>query len=314
VADHQALPNVSVRSVRRYRSFFWPAVLILIGVFALLVNSGVISTDRLSLLADLWPVILIVIGLELLSRRALPGQSGDVAAVLIVLLAAGGAIAYIALAPNPGTTHALDSSAAVGNLDHASLEVDAGSANITVGGTKAVVLGSDLYHAHITYSGPKPDVSFDRSNGRLQISQSNSGFGFQSRRFTLDLQISSNVQWKITSNGGASTETFNLGNVQVGSIDINTGASREDITLGPPTGIVPITINGGALTVHLHRPPGTGAAVTVSGGAVSLDFDGHQNHAIGNLQESTGSGTDMYRVDVSGGACTVTMDPNPPSD
>jgi Domain of unknown function (DUF5668) len=301
-------------SVRRYRSFFWPAVLILIGVFALLVNSGVISTDRLSLLADLWPVILIVIGLELLSRRALPAQSGDVAAVLIVLLAAGGAIAYVALAPNPGTTHTLDSSAAVGSLDHASVEIDAGSANVTVGGAKAVVNSSDLYQAHITYSGPKPGVSFDSSNGRLQISQSNSGFAFQSRRFTVDLQVNANVQWKISSKGGASTETFNLGGVRVGSIDINTGASREDITLGTPSGVVPITINGGALTVHIHRPLGTAAAVTVSGGAVSLDFDGRQHHAIGNVQDSTGSGTDMYRVDVSGGACTVTMDPNPPSD
>jgi hypothetical protein len=300
-------------TMRRYRSFFWPAVLILIGIFALLVNAGVISSDRLGLLADLWPVILIVIGLDLLSRRALPGQSGDVAAILIVLLAAGGAIAYVALAPNPGTTHTLDSSAAIGNLDHASLEFDAGSANVTIGGTTAATLGSDLYHAHITYSGPKPAVTFDRSNGSLRISQSNSGFVFQSRRFTLDLQISSSVPWKITSNGGASTETFNLAGVSVGSLDINTGASREDITLGPPAGIVPVTINGGALTVHIHRPTGIGASVAVSGGAVSLDFDGRQHRAIGNVQDSDRSGTDMYRVDVSGGACTVTMDTNPPS-
>ena len=295
--------------MRHSRSFFWPLVLILIGVFALLVNSGVISTDRLSLLADLWPVILIVIGLELLSRRALPGQSGDVAAVLIVLLAAGGALAYVALAPNTGGTHTLDSKAAAGNVDHATVEIDAGAANITVAGSSS--LEGDLYHAHITYSGPKPDLSFDSSSGRLQISQGPIGL-FQSRRFTLDLQISSSVQWKITSNGGASTETYNLGGVPVGSIDINTGASREDITLGTASGVVPITINGGALTVHVHRPPGTAAAVTVSGGAVSLDFDGRPHHAIGDVQDSAGGGTDMYRVDVSGGACTVTMDTNAP--
>src|SRR6202795_5287550 len=119
-------------TVRRYRSYFWPAVLILIGVIAFLVNSGVISTDRLSLLFDLWPLILIVIGLELLARRALPGKNGDLAAVLIVLLAAGGAIAYVALAPNPTTSGNLDSHAALGNLDHATLEIDAGAANITV--------------------------------------------------------------------------------------------------------------------------------------------------------------------------------------
>jgi Domain of unknown function (DUF5668) len=300
-------------TVRRYRSYFWPAALILIGVFALLVNSGVISTDRLSLLFDLWPVILIVIGLELLARRAVPGQAGDVAAVLIVLLAAGGAIAYVALAPNPSTSGKLDSHAAVGNLDHAALEIDAGAATITVTGTSS--LGGDLYHASITYAGPKPDINLDRSNGHLTISQGNTGFGvFQTRRFTLDLQINSTIPWTITSNGGASTETFKLASLLLKSMEINTGASREDITLGAPTGVVPITINGGALTVNLHRPPGTGASVNVSGGAVSLTFDGRQNHAIGEVHESTGSGSDTYRVEVGGGACTVTMDPTAPTD
>ena len=298
-----------MNSVRRYRSYFWPAVLILIGLIALLVNAGVISTDRLNLLGDLWPVILIVIGLELIARRGLPGQAGDVAAVLIVLLAAGGAIAYVALAPNPGATGKLYSHAAIGSLNHAALEIDAGAANITVSGASS--LEGDLYHATINYSGTKPEVNLDRSDGTLTISQGNSGFGvFQTRRFTLDLQINSSIPWTISSSGGASTETFKLASLPLTSIDINTGASREDITLGTPSGVVPIKINGGALTVNLHRPAGTAASVSVSGGAVSLNFDGRQNHGIGDLQQSTGDESDMYRVEVSGGACTVTMDTN----
>jgi hypothetical protein len=299
-------------TARRYRSYFWPAVLILIGVVAFLVNSGVISTDRLSLLADLWPVILIVIGLELLVRRALPGQNGDVAAVLIVLLAAGGSIAYIALAPNPSTSGKLDSHAAVGNLDHAALEIDAGAATITVTGTSS--LEGDLFNAHIDYSGPKPQVNLDRSNGNLTISQGSTAFDvFQAHRFIMDLQINSSVPWTIVSNGGASTETYHLGSVSLKSLELNTGASREDITLGTPSGAVPITINGGALTVNLHRPGATGASVNVSGGAVSLTFDGRQHHAFGSAQDSSGSGADTYRVEISGGACTVTMDKNAPS-
>jgi hypothetical protein len=301
-----------VITVRRYRSYFWPAVLILIGVFALLVNSGVISTDRLNLLFDLWPVILIVIGLELLARRAIPGQNGDVAAVLIVLLAAGGAVAYVVLAPNPTTSGKLDSHAALGNLTRAALEIDAGAATIVVTGNSS--LEGDLYHATIDYSGPKPDVNLDRSDRTLTISQGNTGFGmFQTRRFTLDLQINSSIPWTITSSGGASTETFRLASVPLKSMDINTGASREDITLGSPSGVVPITINGGALTVNLHRPAGTGASVNVSGGAVSLTFDGQQTHGIGEVQEGSGSSADTYRVEVSGGACTVTMDTAAPT-
>jgi cell wall-active antibiotic response 4TMS protein YvqF len=308
VADRQASQTVSTGAFRQYRGFFWPAILILIGVLALLVNSGAISSDRLGLLFDLWPLILIVIGLELIARRGLQGSAGDLAAVLIVLIAAGGAVAYVALAPNPGATGRLDSSEAVGGLDRASLTVDAGAATMTVTGSSS--LGGDLYQAHIDYSGGKPTVSLDRSSGQLHISQNSHGFGFQTRRFTLDLQINSSLPWTITSNGGASTETYRLSDVHLGSMEINTGASHEDITLGKPSGVIPITINGGALTVNLHRPAGTGAAVTVSGGAVSLTFDGHQNHAIGTLQDSTGPQTDMYRVDISGGACNVTMDAN----
>jgi hypothetical protein len=307
---------VNLPPSRRYRGFFWPAVLILIGVVALLANAGLISTERLALLTDLWPVVLIVIGLEIITRRGLQGAAGDVAAVLIVLIAVIGSLAYVALAPNPGATHTLDFSDSIGGLSHAALEVDAGAATITVSAfgsaTGELTPQGLLYRAHITYSGSKPSVNLDRSNASLQISQGNTGFGLQSRHFTLDLQISSSIPWTITSNAGASTETYNLATVHVGSMDINTGASREDITLGPPSGSVPITVNGGALTVHIHRPAGTGAAVKVSGGAISLDFDGHQQHAIGSVEEATSILPDIYRVEVNGGACTVTMDANAP--
>jgi hypothetical protein len=292
--------------VRNYRSFFWPAVLILAGVVALLANSGVISTERLSLLADMWPLILIVIGLELLARRRLQGAASDIAAVLIVLIAAGGALAYVAIAPNPGSTHQLDTSAPVSGLDHASLELDVGAATITLTGSSS--LEGDLYRAHIQYSGAKPDVSLDRHDGSVRIEQGNSFGTFQSRRFVLDMQINSSLPWTIQTNTGASTETYKLASAHIGSIEINTGAARVDITLGRPAGIIPVSINGGDLTVHLHRPPGTGASVSVSGGSVSLGFDGKHSGTFGSVKQATQLGPDMYKVEVNGGRCAVTMD------
>ena len=294
----------------RYRTFFWPGILILIGVFALLINAGLLPTDRLYRLVDLWPLILVVIGLELIARRALQAAAADVAAVLIVLLAVGGALAYVAVGPAiPGGTQTLEASGTVGSLDHANLQVDVGAATITLSANTS--LGEDLYHAHIQYSGSRPEVSLDRSSGDLHISQSSSFGLFQNRRFVLDLQINAKVRWNINANSGAANDTFNLAAATVGSIDLNTGASREDIFLGKPAGIVPITINGGALTVHLHRPAGTAASVSVSGGALSLNADGRQHGGIGSLSwESSGfeGATDAYRVEVNGGACTVTID------
>ncbi|GAC1642488.1 MAG: DUF5668 domain-containing protein [Candidatus Dormibacteraceae bacterium] len=293
--------------MRTYRSFFWPAVLILIGVVALLANAGLISTDRLSLLSDMWPLILVLIGLEMIAHRRFQGAAADVAAVLIVLIAAGGALLYVALTPNTGgAAHQLDTSAAIGTLDHASVEVNVGAARITL--TSSTALEGDLYRAHIQYSGSRPEVKLDRQNGSLQVSQGNSFGTFQSRRFVLDLQINSNVPWTIQTNSGASTESYELATAHVEGIEINTGSARVDITLGRPEGIVPIDVNGGALTVNLHRPPGTGASVVVSGGAVSLDFDNQHSRGIGSVRRATQIGQDIYKVEVNGGACTVTMD------
>ena len=299
-----------MRYAGRYRNYFWPAVLILIGFIALLVNSGWISADRVYLLVNLWPLILIVIGLELILRRSVPGTAGDVASVLIVLLAVVGAAVYVVAGPNPSTTHTLDTHSPVVGVEQASLEIDVGSANITVSSTTA--LDGDLYRAHIEYAGSKPSVSFDQSTGLVRISQLSGNFPFfQSRRFVLDVKVNQNVAWSINENSGATTSRLNLAGAQVGTININTGASRNDIYLGDPSGIVPVTINGGSLVVHIHRPPGTPASIAVAGGAVNLNADGKQMRAIGNLSfQSPGFSAegDGYRVEINGGACTVTLD------
>jgi hypothetical protein len=299
---------------RRYRTFFWPAVLIVIGVLALLVDLNVVSADRLYRLADLWPLVLIVIGLELIARRALKGMAADVAAGLILLVALVGAVAYVSVGPAiSGGTHTFNTSDQAGSLSVAALHVDVGAATITVTGNSS--LGADLYRAHIEYSGPRPQVTFDKSTGDLRISQDGGFAIFGSRRFVIDLQISTAATWSINVNSGAATDTFKLDGVKVGSIELNTGASREDITLGSPKGMVPITINGGALTVRVHRPSGTDALVQVSGGAVNLTADGEHVSGIGSQRwQSSGytNATDAYRIEVNGGACTVTLDTNVP--
>jgi hypothetical protein len=299
----------------RYRSLFWPLLLIVIGLIALLVQLNVISSDRLYRLADLWPLILIVIGLEIISRRALSGVAVDVATVLILAIAAGATIAYVALGPAiPGGTRVLDTSGRVGNLKAATVEVDVGAATINM--HDDISLGQDLYRAHIEYSGPKPSVSLDQSTGELIISQEG-GFGFfGNRRFVLDLQISQAVAWSFQINSGAATDTFKLTDTQVRSIEINSGASREDITLGPAKGMVPITINGGAVTARIHRPSGTQVSAQVSGGAVTLIGDGHRVGAIGNAKwqsDRYDGATDAYQIVVNGGASNVTVDTTSPS-
>jgi cell wall-active antibiotic response 4TMS protein YvqF len=296
--------------VMRNRSYFWPAILILTGLIALVAETGAISGGRLARLADLWPVILIAIGLELMNRRVLQGPRRDLATALIVLVAAGGAIAYVAVrGPVSDTTQTVNASDAVGSLNQATLDVNAGAATITVEGSNS--LGSDLYRAHIEYSGTKPAISLDRSTGSLRIFKNNDFAFFTSRRFVLDLQLNSGVSWNLNADTGASNDTFKLSTVKVGSITLNAGASRTDITLGRPTGTVPISVDGGAITLRLHRPSGSEAFVHVSGGAVNLSADGRQLHGVGEESwQSAGydGAVDAYHIEINGGASNVTLD------
>jgi hypothetical protein len=296
--------------VMRNRSYFWPAILILTGVLALVAETGAISGGRLLRLADLWPLILIVIGLELTNRRVLQGPRRDLATALIVLGALVGAVAYVAVrGPVSDTTQTMDASGAVGSLNQANLNVDSGVATITVEGSNS--LGLDLYRAHIEYSGTKPAISLDRSTGNLRIFKNDDFAFFASRRFVLDLQLNSAVSWNVSTNAGSSNDSLNLSAVKVGSITLNAGASRTDITLGRPTGIVRISVDGGAITLRLHRPIGSEAFVHVSGGAVNLDADGRQLHGVGDESWQTagyGGAADAYQVEIRGGASTVIVD------
>ncbi len=294
----------------RNRSYFWPAILILTGVLALVAETGAISGGRFLRLADLWPLILIVVGLELMNRRVLQGPRRDLATALIVLLALGGAVAYVAVrGPVSDTTQTMDTSEAVGSLSQATVDVNAGVATLTMEGSNS--LGSDLYRAHIEYAGTKPAISLDRLTGKLRIVKNDDFAFFANRRFVLDLQLNSAVSWNVSTNGGSSNDTLNLSAVKVGSITLNAGASRTEITLGRPAGVVNISVDGGAITLRLHRPSGSEAFVHVSGGAVNLDADGRQLHGVGDESwQSAGydGAADAYHIEVSGGASNVTVD------
>ena len=89
-----------------YRSFFWPVILLGAGVIWLLSNLNIIPAENLWLLLQLWPVLIIMAGLDILFSRRWP-LVGAILALLtltgVVLILVNGGFMQVGEIPQPQT-------------------------------------------------------------------------------------------------------------------------------------------------------------------------------------------------------------------
>ncbi|HEY9288474.1 MAG TPA: DUF5668 domain-containing protein, partial [Candidatus Dormibacteraeota bacterium] len=208
----------------RTRNLVLPIALIAIGALILLANLGVLSTEALQRLADLWPLILIIIGLQLVLNHVLPRPQATAIGLALTALIVIAAVAYAALAPKTAAATQRVSSP-IGGLSSGVLDLDYGAASITM---QAGDTGNDLYRATIAYPGDEnaPTVNFDQSTGTVSISENGTFGGFHlfgSGDRKLNITLSSRVPWTIRMSGGASGLHFDLRQLQLTNFEINGG-------------------------------------------------------------------------------------------
>jgi hypothetical protein len=96
---------------QRTRRLSLPLVLIALGVVFLLINLGVVSGDVLQRLADLWPLLLIILGVQLVFNHLLGPRRGQMAGLATAAIIVVAAIVYAIVAPAvPASTQPQESS------------------------------------------------------------------------------------------------------------------------------------------------------------------------------------------------------------
>ena len=298
---------------QRGRGLVLPVLLIAAGVIFLLVNTGVLSAELLQRLGDLWPLILVILGLQLIFNHTLPRAQARLAGLLAAVVIVIAAIAYSVLAPAvPTGTDRQETSEAINGVSSATLDLSYSGATVDL---QSAALGEQLFKASVDYpSGEQPpDISLDRETGELQISGGGSSsfrlFGARPARH-ITVTLTSRIPWKVQISGGAADMHLALGSLQLSGLDVSGGASRLDITLPAPRGTLAVNISGGASSVTLHAPSASQWRVSVNGGVSSLSVNGRQSGGIGQLQRSSAGydgASDRLQVDVSGGVSRVEL-------
>src|SRR6202011_3228253 len=238
----------------RNRGLLFPLILIAIGAIVLLANAGVLSSEALLRLSDLWPLLLVILGLQLILNHTLPRQQATLIGLGATVVIVGAAVVYAALAPAaPFGTRQANFREGLGGLTAATLDLNYNAAPVDI---QAGSLADSLSQARVDYpsSDNPPTISLDRVTGTLEIRDS-SGFAlfrvFGSSRRHLVVMLSDRIPWSIQVGGGATNLRLALRRLQLSKLEVSGGANRLDAQLPSPKGTVSIDATGGASNLTL---------------------------------------------------------------
>ena len=193
--------------------------------------------------------------------------------------------------------------APIGGLSRARLLFRSGANELLVRGSADF---DDLYRAR--FDGPVPQVRLRdgvvsiQYKGRLQ-------WDWRERR--ADVALNAGVPWDVEVVGGSNKLQGKLTSVDLRSFELTGGVDQLRLTLGRPTGVVPISLIGGANHVRFERPSGVHVQLKLTGGAAGVEFDGQKLGATGghSILETTGAAeaADRFVIEVTGGANRITV-------
>jgi hypothetical protein len=263
---------------RRRGSLIFPIVLIVAGLILLLNNLGVVPWSIWPSLARLWPVLLILLGVDLVIGRRFSWFGAAIAVIMLALVVGVALIGARVAAPSSGgpttvRTEAVPLNGATGG----DLTVNFGAGELNVG---ALPAGSPNL---VQLSGIGPGGAFLTPQTRLQNGTATvsidtrgnpqgwallgpaAGNGSET-----SMLLNPRVPETLRLNLGAGDATLDLTNVPVRDLSVNNGAGQLEVRFPDAAGTTTADIHSGAGQVTLVIPRGVGAAIHATDGLVNL--------------------------------------------
>jgi hypothetical protein len=147
--------------------------------------------------------------------------------------------------------------------------------NATSVNLRAATLGADLYRITTAKNSAVPQVKSTDAGIRLFLVD-------PSKRIdtTVDIVLNSRIRWSLAMTGGVRNSVLNLAGTTVGSVTLNGGATRIDLTLPPPSGTVPVRMAGGANQLQIRTTGAVPARLRIRKGAGKVVFNGQTDNGV----------------------------------
>jgi phage shock protein PspC (stress-responsive transcriptional regulator) len=292
---------------RRRGSIVGPLILIFIGGIFLLQNMGVLAPSVWGSLWRLWPLVLVMFGLELLFGHRLNWLVAIIGLIAVVFALGIASSSFVDTGgARPIVAHTYDT--LLEGATQAAVTVRFGAGLLSLGPLDNAPAGQ---LATSSYDGPndgvRPSYTVSGALGRLEYQLNNrAGSGLvpfsndQPNPTRLDVRLNPSVPiTTLNVQTGAADARLDLSRMQLQNVDISVGAAQTVVRL-PEQGTTSVHITGGASNVTLEVPPQVAAQFRYTGGLSTFNIDQNRFPQAGDhIYRSPDYERSQNRVDVT---------------
>lgn len=258
-------------------------ILIFIGIFWILTNFGIITWSLFGVMFRLWPLILIVIGINVIFRDRVWVSYITWGLFFIIIILFG---FYEQYSFRNDVFLNSNSDLVIENT----LETTTGKLKLRLGGGSIRIDSTNdkLIDANVPVDKVRKDVRFSKDNTEvyIDIKQKSDFIKLDGKKaYDYDLNLNEDILWDIDIDMGAINSIMDFSNLRVESLDIDTGASNLNLIFGDREKHTEIDLDGAASKVEITVPENIG---------VKVDFDGFLKDT--NIEELGWTEMDSYYV------------------
>ena len=305
----------------------WGLILLFVGGILLLDNLDVINFYWRSVFS-MWPIILIVIGVNLLVPRRGIGP----AISIVVTVAALAFLAYWGTFPPRSNWWTFNNKnwnierrssndrkyleASKGNFTHdydsavttAYLSIKGGAVEYEIEGTTDKLFSAEAsstigsHELESTTNGVRTDLTFrmkgkEKGNWKVNMDEN-----------WAKISLNTNPVWNISLDMGAGAADFDLTAYKVANLNFKGGAASFEAKLGMPLEETIINAESGVASIELEIPRAAACRVVVKSGLSSKDFPGFTKHDDGSyITEGYHTADHRFTINLQGGLSSFSV-------
>ncbi len=278
----------------------FPLILIFAGVMLLLNTTGALPWSSWGRLWVLWPVFLILIGLDILLAHTAFLLRLLLGLVVVAILIGAGFYLVVnqpALAEGGQQTQA---SWPREGVEQGDITIQPGIADLTV---DTLEDSSDLAQVDLRGDRHKVEPSFRTSGGTayLEVAYPNVSIpwlGTWNAKPQWQISLSPRVALNLQVDPGVGQSRLELSSLQVEELRLNAGVGGVDVTLPGKAERGTVQIKGGVGRLQVEIPEGVAARIHISKGLGGVSVDTSRFHQNGDTYLSPDYDTAQYRLDV----------------